>query len=67
MNKFLFFQGFIYNTRIIAEDDLVDTLSQRINQEIDNEIIRTLTREVNGDEDNLSYFNHWLSIGNNRA
>jgi hypothetical protein len=67
MNKFLFFQGFIYNTRIEAETDLVDTLSQRINQEIDNEIIRTLTREVNGDEDNLRYFNRWLSIGNNRA
>ncbi len=67
MNKFLFFQGFIYNTRIDAEDDVVDTLSQRINQEIDNEIIRTLTREVNGDEDNLRYFNRWLSVGNNRA
>jgi len=67
MNKFLFFQGFIYNTRINVEDDIVDTLSQRINQEIDNEIIRTLTEEVSGDEDNLRYFNHWLRVGDNIA
>ena len=67
MDKFLFFQGFIYNTRIDLEDDVIDTLSQRINQEIDNEIIRTLTEEVNGDEDNLRYFNHWLRVGDNIA
>ncbi len=70
MDKFLFFQGFIYRTRIDAVDDVVRTLSDRINQEIDNEIIREVTRRVNGGDtiqDNVNYFNHWLSIGNNRA
>lgn len=68
MNKFLFFQGFIYKTPINVEEEMINTLSEQINQEIDDEIIRTITRRVNGGgEDNLRYLNHWLSVGNNRA
>lgn len=104
MHKFKFFDGFIENTFVFddinmmatnvarderplraiwtnqliedlnavhaidAEAELTSLLSNQIAREIDEEIIRTLTRRINGgDNDYGDYLNHWLSIGNNRA
>lgn len=50
------------------ESRLTALLSENIAREVDNEIIRTLTRRINGgDNHGMDYFNHWLRIGNNRA
>ena len=70
MNSFLFFQGFIYRTRIDVEDEIIDTLSEQISQEVDNEIIRTLRRTINGGDtlqDNVNYLNYWMDMGGQRA
>jgi hypothetical protein len=43
-------------------------LSNNIAEEIDNEIIRTLTRRINGGgDDNGDYLNYWLNMGGQRA
>jgi hypothetical protein len=49
-------------------NELSRILSQQIAQEIDNEIIDTLTRRINGgNNDNWGYIRRWMEIGNNRA
>ena len=53
---------------IDAEEELTRTLSRQIADEIDEDIIRTLTRRINGgDNHGVDYLNHWLRIGENRA
>ena len=63
VKDFKFFRGIVekqraftvqYNNDIVrnldAEDDLVRLMSQEIANEIDNDIIRRLTRRINGGE-----------------
>ena len=77
IRKFIFFDGIIKDTfvfetnhiqpqRYNIEEGLTRLLSQRISDEIDNEIVSQLTRRINGG-DNLDYFNRWMNIGGNRA
>jgi hypothetical protein len=49
---------------IDAEVELTRLMSEQITEEIDNEIINTLTRRINGGNDNIDYFDRWLNIGN---
>ena len=51
---------------IDAEQELTRIMSEEIARGIDEDILRTITRRVNGD-DNNNYLNRWLSIGNNIA
>jgi hypothetical protein len=51
---------------IDAEQELTRIMSEEIARGIDEDILRTITRRVNGD-DNSNYLNRWLSIGNNIA
>jgi len=53
-------------TTIDAEDELVRLMSEEISRTIDDEIIDTLTRRINGGG-NLDYLNHWMDIGGQRA
>lgn len=104
MHKFKFFEGFIENTYVFdeinvvtrrvqrgerrmraqwtreliedlntlhtidAEAEITALLSEQIAQEIDDDIVDTITRRINGgDNRGMDYFNHWLRIGNDRA
>jgi hypothetical protein len=50
------------------ESELSRLMSENIAREVDNEIIRTLTRRINGGGNNDGgYLNHWLRIGDVRA
>jgi hypothetical protein len=51
---------------IDAEQELTRIMSEEIARGIDEDILRTITRRVNGG-DNGNYLNRWLSIGNNIA
>ena len=43
-------------------------MSEEIARGIDEDIIRTITRRINGGgNDNIRYLNHWMDIGDNRA
>lgn len=77
IRKFIFFDGIIKDTfvfetnhiqprRYNIEEGLTRLLSQRISDEIDNEIVSQLTRRINGG-DNLDYFNRWMNMGGQRA
>ena len=56
-------------TTIHAETELTRFLSDEISQSIDDDIVRTLTRTINGGgNDNLNYLNHYINMGGgNRA
>ena len=49
---------------IDAEAELTRLMSEQISEEIDNEMINILTRRINGENDNIDYFDRWLNIGN---
>lgn len=51
---------------IDAEAELTRIMSEEIARSIDEDILRTITRRINGG-DNVNYLNHWMSIGENRA
>jgi hypothetical protein len=49
-------------------EQLTRHLSDNIAEEIDNDIIRTITRRINGGgNDNGDYLNYWLNMGGQRA
>jgi hypothetical protein len=49
-------------------EQLTRHLSNNIAEEIDNEIIRTLTRRINGGGiNNFDYLEYYLDMGGNRA
>jgi DNA-binding TFAR19-related protein (PDSD5 family) len=50
-----------------VENELISLLSQEISREIDDEILRQVTQNINSGNNNLDYFNRWMDIGNNRA
>jgi hypothetical protein len=54
---------------IDAEAELTALLSNQFAQEIDAEIVRRLTRNINGggDDDDWDYLRRWIDIGNDRA
>jgi hypothetical protein len=53
---------------IDAEAELTRIMSEEIARGIDEDIIRTITRRINGGgNDNIHYLNHWMDIGDNRA
>ncbi len=43
-------------------------MSEEIARGIDEDVIRTITRRINGgDNHGIDYLNHWLRIGDNIA
>ena len=58
---------------IDAEAELTRLMSERISEEIDNEIIRELTRTINGGDQirisnvNADYLQRYLNMGGNTA
>ncbi len=53
-----------------AESELTRLLSEEISREIDNDILNTVTRRINGGlnlQERVEYFERWLDIGGNRA
>jgi hypothetical protein len=53
---------------IDAEAELTRIMSEEIARGIDEDVIRTITRRINGgDNHGVDYLNHWLRIGDNRA
>ena len=58
---------------IDAESELTRLMSERISEEIDNEIIRELTRTINGGDQiitsnvNADYLQRYLNMGGNTA
>ncbi len=52
---------------IDAEEELTRVMSEEIARGIDEDIMRTIRRRINGAEDNIRYLNHWMDIGNDRA
>ena len=53
---------------IDAEAELTRIMSEEIARGIDEDVIRTITRRINGgDNHGIDYLNHWLRIGDNRA
>jgi hypothetical protein len=55
-------------TTIDAETELTRIMSEEIARGVDEEIINTITRRINGGSNNgIDYLNHWLRIGENRA
>jgi predicted chitinase len=53
---------------IDAEAELTRIMSEEIARGIDEEIINTITRRINGGSNHgIDYLNHWLRIGENRA
>jgi len=49
---------------IDAEAELTRLMSERISEEIDNGIIRELTRTINGSDD-FNYLDWWMNVGGN--
>ena len=61
-------QNHMDNNGFDIETELSRLMSENIAREVDNEIIRTLTRRINGGgNDNGDYLNYWLRMGDNRA
>ena len=59
--------GFI-ERRVDVEEELTRIMSQEISRSIDEEIINTITRRINGGSNHgIDYLNHWLRIGDNVA
>lgn len=53
---------------IDAEEELSRIMSEEIARGIDEDILRTITRRINGgDNHGIDYLNHWMRIGENRA
>ena len=53
---------------IDAEEELTRIMSEEIARGIDEDILRTITRRINGgDNHGIDYLNHWLRIGDNIA
>jgi hypothetical protein len=53
---------------IDAEAELTRVMSEEIARGIDEEIINTITRRINGGYNHgIDYLNHWIRIGDNRA
>ncbi|MEY4572491.1 MAG: hypothetical protein RLZ10_1731 [Bacteroidota bacterium] len=53
---------------IDAEEELTRIMSDEIARGIDEDILRTITRRINGgDNHGIDYLNHWIRIGDNRA
>ena len=53
---------------IDAEEELTRIMSEEIARGIDEDILRTITRRINGgDNHGIDYLNHWIRIGDNRA
>ena len=53
---------------IDAEAELTRIMSEEIARGIDEEIINTITRRINGGYNHgIDYLNHWIRIGDNRA
>jgi hypothetical protein len=53
-----------------AESELTRLLSEEISREIDDDILNTVTRRINGGlnlQERVEYFERWLDIGGNRA
>ena len=81
MKIFKFFQGYVEKSYVVTFDpsdhgidvplnieiELTALLSDEISREIDESIIREMTRRINGEEGSFDYLNRWLSIGENRA
>lgn len=84
VRNFKFFHGTIRARRLTAvwtpqehQNDGMDVaselsrlMSNEIAREIDNEIIDTITRRINGGgnlQERVEYFERWLDIGGNRA
>jgi hypothetical protein len=79
INNFKFFHGVIRTTltatwsprvdySIDAEAELTRLMSDEIARGIDEEIINTITRRINGGSNHgIDYLNHWIRIGDNRA
>ena len=74
VNGFVFFHGPIKkmvatwhpdggNAWDIATE-LTTLLSEEISREIDEGVVREMTRRINGGERNLDYLNRWINIGN---
>jgi hypothetical protein len=49
------------------ESELTRLMSEQIAEEIDNEIIDTLTRRINGGNTDWGYIRRWMEIGDQRA
>ena len=81
MRRFKFFEGYVRTSFAVEfnpedygidvpldiENELTALLSDEISREIDESIIREMTRRINGEEGSFDYLNRWLSIGENRA
>ena len=81
MKIFKFFEGYVEKSYVVTfdpanygidvpldiENELTALLSDEISREIDESIIREMTRRINGEEASFDYLNRWLSIGENRA
>ena len=53
---------------IDAEEELTRIMSEEISREIDNNVIESITRIINGGSNHgVDYLNHWLRMGDNRA
>jgi hypothetical protein len=53
---------------IDAEEELTRIMSEEIARGIDEDILRTITRRINGGNNHgIDYLNHWIRIGDNRA
>jgi hypothetical protein len=53
---------------IDAEAELTRMMSEEIARGIDENILRTITRRINGGSNHgIDYLNHWLRMGDNRA
>ena len=76
MKKFKFFEGFVQNTFVFnnmnrnvidAEEELTRVMSRQISDELDVQVVRELTRRINGGElhlqERLDYFERWLDMG----
>jgi hypothetical protein len=46
-----------------VESELTSLLSEQISREIDEDIMREMTRRINGGERSLDYLNRWINIG----
>ena len=53
---------------IDVEAELTRIMSEEIANGIDEDILRTITRRINGgDNHGIDYLNYWMRIGDNRA
>lgn len=55
--------------RLDIEDEITSTLSDELSRAVDELLIRSVTRSINGGgNDNLNYLNHYINMGGgNRA